>query len=85
MLVIGFRYDVNHMISKDLDIDSSEDPRKVHDLLKKETDGCDFSHIVLVENDEVVADYLEGEDFELSETDSDDDLDDEELDLSDED
>lgn len=86
MLVIGFRDTDNHMVSKDLDIETSEDPRKIHDLLKKETDGFDFTHIVLVENDEVIANYLDGEDFDLSEEDvDDDDLGDEELDLSDED
>ena len=73
MLVIGHNSKENAAHSKqincDLDIDS---PRKVHDLLKKANGGIDFSYIICVEDDTVVATFHDGEDYDLSETAEDD-------------
>jgi hypothetical protein len=74
MLVIGFRAkDKSHysvVMDIDLDIDS---PRRIHDLLKKEANGLDFDHIVCVEDDAVVAEFTDEEDYDLTEPPEDDD------------
>jgi|ERR1700722_2122134 len=80
MLVIGFRDGENftfaHTIDMDPDVDS---PRKIHDALKKAANGADFSTIVCVIDEEAVGIYVDGEDFDLTDEDEeDDDIDDEE-------
>lgn len=87
MLVIGFRDIDNHSFSKELEVETTDDPKKVHDLLKKEANGLDFSSILLIENDEVIASYVDTEDYDLSDDDAEDDAisPDDELDFSDED
>jgi predicted transcriptional regulator len=71
MLVIGFRDSDNAMSSKEIDIEATDSPRKIHDLLKKET-GMDYSRIVLIEDDTVVAEFTDQEDYDLSVDDEED-------------
>jgi hypothetical protein len=79
MLVIGFKSKDNSSFNHELDIDPTIDsPRHIHDLLKKAANGADFGHIVVVENDIVVAEFSDEEDYDLTEpTESDDEEDDE--------
>ena len=69
MLVIGFNSKDNSSFARniagiDLDIDS---PRHIHDLLKAAANGTDFTHIVLVEEDTVIAEFSDEEDYDLTE------------------
>jgi len=96
MLVIGFRQEDNHTAHRSLNIDTDLDPRKAHDALKKACGGAEFSTIMLIDDSEVAATYVEGEDYDLGDAVEDeldvaddaidiedDDLDDEELSLDD--
>jgi hypothetical protein len=81
MLVIGIQQDGTPFYS-DLDVDADTDsPRSIHDLLSKKAKGALFEHILCIEEDVVVADFINQEDYDLTETsDNDtmwDDLDDE--------
>jgi hypothetical protein len=70
MLVIGFRAkDKSHhsVVWDDIDLDV-DSPRRIHDRLKKEANGLDFDHIVCVEDDTVVAEYTDEEDYDLTES-----------------
>lgn len=73
MLVIGFGKDKS-VHSHELDIDPTIDnPRYIHEQLKKTANGQDFDTIVVVENDAVVAEYSDEEDYDLTE-DADDEI-----------
>lgn len=90
MLVIGFKAKDNSSFNHELDIDPTIDsPRHIHDLLKKAANGADFGHIVVVENDTVVAEFSDEEDYDLTEpaesSDDEDDEDDDEDSLHEED
>jgi hypothetical protein len=74
MLVIGFQSDDNSVVSHELDVDPDIDsPRKIHDLLKKKAHGQDFSSIVCVQDDAVIASFVDSEDYDLSEPAEEDD------------
>jgi hypothetical protein len=75
VLVIGFKPDNSHA-SRELDVDPTIDSaRKIHDLLKKATDGSDYSVIVCIEDDKEVASFVEYEDYDLSDDPEVDELD----------
>jgi hypothetical protein len=81
MLVIGVSHSEKTkdktVVHRELDIDPDVDsPRKIHDLLKKQAGG-DFDIVVVIENDEVVETFANGEDYDLSEEKEMDDEDDE--------
>jgi hypothetical protein len=86
MLVIGFKGEDNFVFSRTLDVDPDADsPLKIHKALSKELDKgvTTFNTIVCIDNDEVVAQFYEGEDYEVDDdSDEDDDTteDDEDLD-----
>lgn len=86
MLVIGFKAKDNSSFNHELDIDPTIDsPRHIHDLLKKAANGADFGHIVVVENDVVVAEFSDEEDYDLTEPVESDDEDDEDSESDDDD
>ncbi len=71
MLVVGISHSEKSkdktVVHRDLDIDPDVDsPRKIHDRLKKEAGG-DFDIVIVIENDEVLDTYANGEDYDLSE------------------
>lgn len=86
--MIGFVDGQNLIFSHELDLDPDVDsPRKIHDALKKESkQSADFTSIVCVQDDEVIATYMDGDDYDLTddeEEDSDDEDEDKEKDPDD--
>lgn len=78
MLVIGIQEN-NTPFHSDLDVDPDVDsPRSIHDQLMKKAGGITFVHILCVEEDVVVAEYMDQEDYDLSVDEGDDDSDDDE-------
>jgi hypothetical protein len=68
MLVIGINSDPNtppFHTKLDLDIDT-DSPRKIHDLLSKKANGTTFSHILCVEDDDIVLEIADEDDYDLS-------------------
>ena len=71
MLVIGFNN--SKVVYKDLDVDPDIDsPNKIYSALKKAT-KTSVSTIVCVDGDEVVATFIDEEDFDSSDIEEDDD------------
>jgi len=80
MLVLGFKDGENHTSHHILDVDPDIDsPQKIHDTLKKASNGMDFTTIVCISDEEVLAVYVNEEDYDLSEEpeDADESIDDE--------
>ena len=64
MLIIGILPDKT-VISRDLDVDIEQDnPQKIHDALQEASSWSDsFEQIICVEDDEIVATYLDNDDY----------------------
>lgn len=66
MLVIGIPEN-NLPFHSDLEIDPDIDsPRKIHDMLMKEANGIVFVCVMCIEEDTVVAEFFDQEDYDLS-------------------
>ena len=76
MLVIGFSVSGPTSFTANLSVDPDEDsPQEIHDALSVEADGMQFNLIVVVNKDEVVAEYS-SDDGDFTTDDLDDDEDD---------
>lgn len=74
MLVVGVQGDGVPFYS-DVDIDPDVDsPRNIHNLLMKKANGKTFVHILCIENDEVVAEFSDEVDYDLSDKDDEDEV-----------
>ena len=74
MLVIGIG-SKKQISSKDINVEPDVDsPQKIHDQLKKATSSGDsFDVIICIEDDEIVATYTDGEEYDTSDSSAEDD------------
>lgn len=80
MLVIGVQPD-NTPFHSELDVDVDIDsPRQIHDALMKKAGGITFTHIICIEDDTVVGEYMDQEDYDLTVDEDEDDSDDDDSD-----
>lgn len=75
MLVIGIGHN-KHIVSHDLpEVDPhSDSPQEIHDALKDAADiDCGFEMVICVSDDEMVASYLDKDDYNSDEEQTDED------------
>lgn len=80
MLVVGVQGDGVPFYS-DIDVDPDTDnPHHIHNLLMKKANGKTFVHLLCIEDDEVIAEFSDEVDYDLSDKDDEDESMDEDLD-----